>query len=191
MEARKTEADLLAMMKAGEARAQAGKLRRLRLLHRTTPRRMFSPILGTEYFKEARLCWYSGAFVACILMVQLAFEELLRDHYRVALGVGGILKKGVAVEAATFSALIDRAEVDGLVTGKEARRLHRLRKRRNPFVHSKDIGYPSWFDQAAKFVQRTAEPRVVREAEAAIRLLNATFPAVCDRLTPPFEMGAL
>lgn len=176
-----SDADLLRMMEGAEARAKAGKLRRLRLLCRTSPRRMFSPVLGTEYFEEARLCWYSGAFVACILMVQVAFEELLRDHYRVALGVGGILKKGVGVDAATFSAFIERAEADGRVTKREARRLHRLRKRRNPFVHSKDVGDPTWFDQAAKFVSGSGEPRIKREAEAAIRLLNATFPALRAR----------
>jgi hypothetical protein len=123
-------------------------------------------------------------------MVQLAFEELMRDHYRVALGVGGVLKNGVRVDAASFSALIEHAEADGLVTQREARRLHRLRIRRNPLVHSKDVRKPTWFDQAAKFASVSGEPRITGEAEEAIRLLNATFPAICERITPQFETGA-
>lgn len=189
MPTKASDSDLLRMMEVAEARAKAGKLRRLQLLSRITPSRMFSPILATMYFEEARLCWYSGAFVACILMVQLAFEELLRDHYRVALGVGGMLKRGMSVDAATFSALIERAQADGLVSEREARRLHRLRRRRNPFVHSKDAGDPTWLVQAAKFVSRTGGPRVAREADAALRLLNTTFPTICERVTPWFETG--
>ena len=64
-------------------------------------------------FMPARLCWYVGAFVAIIVMSQLALEEMLRAHYRRCKGVDGKLNEHLRVDEADFSGLINQAEADG------------------------------------------------------------------------------
>jgi hypothetical protein len=130
---------LIAQVAAADERARPGRVSRLAALGDAEGVDGYPcPALAHEYFEEARLCWYVGAFVAAILMVQLAFEEFLRSQYRVAKGVGGELRSGIKVDRAGFAELIVQARSDGFLSSSEANELHALRKRRNPYVHTKD-----------------------------------------------------
>ncbi|MCD6513196.1 MAG: hypothetical protein J7K61_06315 [Thermoplasmata archaeon] len=173
----------------GDERSYNGRFERLKSLLSIQDQRPFHvPALVDEYYEEARLCWYAGAFVATIVMVQLSFEELLRSHYRVAKGVGGKLNCGKKIDRASFSDLIDEAYNDGWISEEEAKLLHNLRKNiRNPYVHVKDIKVdsdgkpdlkrPNFFTQYLKI----KGPEAVRsdaenEAKKAIQLLVTLLP---------------
>ncbi len=100
------------------------------------------PSLCKEYYEEARLCWYDGVFVASILMTQLAFEELFRSYFRMSYGVNGELrfyKEKNKVDNASFYVLIEEACLCGWINNNERNELHKLRRIRNPYVHTKDI----------------------------------------------------
>jgi hypothetical protein len=178
--------DLMAWIDEQHVRARSGKLDRFRvLLH--TPDLIPSPPLAYEYFEEARLCWLNGAFVATIVMVQLAFEELLRDRYRVVKGFGGKLNLRTTVDRAGFKELVRQAKCDSLVEPKEAAALLQLRNVRNPYVHSKipRKAYVSTLDYVFahrhKFVPKRGRIKVEEEARKAIQLLLGLFSRLCYR----------
>ena len=151
------------------------------------------PALAYEYYEEARLCWYMGAFVATIIMVQISFEELLRSHYRVSKGVGGKLSNDKKVDDVGFNDLIDEAKNEGYISTQEAGSLHNLRKNiRNSFVHAKDVKIsgsgntnfktPNFFTQTLKIqAPEVLGSDVVDEAKEAIKLLVIAFPDISKR----------
>jgi len=144
------------------------------------------PGLAAEYYQEARLCWYCGSFVASILMTQLSFEEALRAQYRVARGVRGSLTGGKKVDDAGFSDLLQEAKTDGLLNAKEFRSLDELRRLRNPYVHSKDVGGSDKRPDFSELTLKIKAPFLVsigaeKEAERSIRTLVTLFPILCKR----------
>src|SRR3990172_9870270 len=165
----------------GDKHSFNGRLKRLNFLLSIKTYDQFSTSsLASEYFEEARLCWYTGAFVATILMIQIAFEELLRSFYRMANGVGGKLCDGTMVDGASFYQLVEQARRDRIVLNNEMKLLHNLRKVRNPYVHTKDIkiGEGNWRQQSNFLTQelKIISPELIgadveHEAKNAIRLL--------------------
>ncbi len=143
--------------------------------------------LALAYYEEARLCWVYGAFVACIVMCQMAFEEAMRAHYW---REGDRLLNRKKVNEATFFELTDTAERRGLLSSAEAEDLHRLRKEfRNPYVHPKLVSpsaslvRPDVFRQSLKiFAPDVAEVSVEDEAFAAVALLVRLLPDLSARL---------
>jgi len=129
-----------------------------------------------------------GAFVATILMVQLAFEEFLRSQYRTSRGVGGKVDSGIAVDKAGFADLIKQARSDDFLSDSEADELNDLREHRNPYVHVKDTDNVrnkgrTFLDQLTKiaapdFIGVSTED----EAKKAIQLLIRLFPTLCMRM---------
>ncbi len=110
------EDEIRKLIRDGDERSFNGRSERLGfLLSIETQDGFHPPALAIEYYEEARLCWYVGAFVATIVMVQLSFEELLKSHYRMAKGIGGKLDYGKKVGRATFCDLISEAKKDILV----------------------------------------------------------------------------
>ncbi|MCK4307695.1 hypothetical protein KAW50_05665 [candidate division WOR-3 bacterium] len=136
-----TKSEIQKFIREADNRSYSGRVERLKFLLSIENQSSFpASALASEYYEEARLCWYVGAFVATIAMVQLAFEELLRSHYRVAKGVGGKLNCGIKVDQASFSNLIDEATNDKWILEEEVKSLHNLRKNvRNPYIHVKDV----------------------------------------------------
>jgi hypothetical protein len=180
--------DLNAQVVEADKRARAGRIARLEWLQPETPLQSYPvPSLAHEYFEEARLCWYVGAFVATILLVQLAFEELLRSHYRVARGVGGKLDSRKSVNSVGFAELIQQGKGDGLLSPSEADGLSSLRRCRNPYIHTKDVGgkrkQPTFLDQTLKISGRELGGLGVEdEAREAMKLLTKLFPTLCMRM---------
>jgi hypothetical protein len=98
------------------------------------------PALANDYYQEARLCWYNGAFVASIIMSQLCLEETLRAYYRAANGVDGYLNGEKKVNKAGFKDLIEQASIDRLLNQDEVKACNKIRKEyRNPYVHVHDV----------------------------------------------------
>ena len=138
-----------------------------------------------HYYEEARLCWYCGAYVATILIVQLAFEEFLRSFYRAARGIGAKLDSGVAIDRAGFSDLTAQARRDNFLAASETADLVWLKDCRNPYVHTRDerVKGTNFFDQLAKIAAgNIVSVTVEDEAQRAIVLLISLFPLLCQRM---------
>ncbi|MCL0057655.1 hypothetical protein M1N05_01105 [Dehalococcoidales bacterium] len=183
--------ELEELMRGADERAHNGQLERLRfLLSRQDPNPAPVDTLAHEYFEEARLCWYVGAFVATIVMSQLALEEMLRAHYRRWKGVDGKLNEDLKVDEASFLDLISQAEADGWLSSEEAALLNKIRKDlRNPYVHPHDLNTsnvfakPNWLRQLIKITaSQLAENGAEDEARQSISALVELFPTISRRL---------
>jgi hypothetical protein len=182
------------LIEEGDIHSYKGRFERLKFLLSIESQKSF-PVsaLVHEYYEEARLCWYVGAFTATIVMVQISFEELFRSHYRVAKGVGGALNCSKPVDNATFHDLILEARNDRWISEEEAKSLDDFRKNiRNPYVHLKDIksdqcGRPdlkksNFLTQLLKIeASELMESDVEQEAKYAIQLLVTMLPEISSR----------
>ena len=183
--------ELERMIKDGNDRAHAGRLERLRLLLSIESQESY-PVnsLAWEYYQEARLCWYVGAFIATIVVSCIAIEELIRAKYRLIKGVGGRLDSGKKVDDVGLADLTQQATKDDLLTSKEARIIHKLRKEiRNPWVHPHDFDTqfvdsqkamrkPNWLTQDIKLKYSVL---VENEARRAIEVASNVFPRISRR----------
>jgi hypothetical protein len=188
------KSDYRQLVDGNDELSKGGRIERLKLLMSCENEDGFyCPHLCHEYYQEARLCWFCGAFVATIIMVQLSFEELIRSHYRVGCGTNGRLSTEKKVDDAGFYELINETESDGYITEQEAKSLNQLRKDlRNPYVHVKDtsldtsgkpdMSKPNFLIQSLKITApELIGFDVVKEAEAAIRLLVILLPRISNR----------
>lgn len=179
------------MVRESHEHSLSEKVSRLKFLFAHQKEDAFpGPMLACLYYDEARLCWVSGAFVATIIVVQLAFEELFRNHYRVVCGVEGSLKSGRKVDLVGFAELVSECEQDGLLSFEEVQVFTDLRKKlRNPYVHVKD-SKPSKTGNESSFITqmlKISAPELVgasveHEAQFAIKLLTKKFPDISKRL---------
>lgn len=174
------------MIKNNDSNIFKGRFTRLKfLLKNFTDEPFLVSGLASEYYEESRLCWYAGSFVATIIMVQLAFEELFRAHYR-NMGINPKLSSGKRLSQMNFSELIDEAKKDKYISNQEASNLHKLRKIRNPYVHSQDRQYkkngtkPSndFITQQFKIINSQLSPNVQDEAKFAVQMLK-NFKNIC------------
>lgn len=182
--------ELEQLIRGADERAHEGQVERLRfLLFRQDPNPAPIDALAYEYFEEARLCWYVGAFVATIVMSQLALEEMLRAHYRRWKGVDGKLNERLKVDEASFSDLISQAEADGWLSRDEAAQLNRIRRDlRNPYVHPHDLNTsnvfakPNWLRQLIKITaSQLGENGAEDEARQSIGALVELLPSISRR----------
>jgi len=77
------------------------------------------------YYDEAKKAYVNGCLVSCIVMCQMAIERGIKAWYLDE----SLDKKG-------FFDLIKMAESENLLKPYEVKKLHKLRKDRNPYVHS-------------------------------------------------------
>lgn len=149
------------------------------------------PEVVLAYYEEARLCWYQGAFVATIVMAQMAFEELLRNHYR-AVRVTGLKFFDKPLDNTGFAELVKQAVHDGYLTPEEGKEIDKIRKNyRNPYVHVKDdkivngkqdLESPSWLTVGMKALCRNPYGEDASdEAKETIRILVSILPEICKR----------
>ncbi|HET9057296.1 MAG TPA: hypothetical protein VFN30_10680 [Chitinophagaceae bacterium] len=187
----KSDNELLQMIAEANDRALSGRLNRLRFLlsNEDDDVKPFSA-LAFEYYEEARLCWYVGAFVATIVMSQLALEETLRSYFRAANGVKGKLSSGKLVDSAGFADLINESLSLNIISKHEYKQLDKLRcKIRNPYVHPKDISLPKNESKSDFFRQHTkiTAPELIGEsvedeASEAISILSNLLPEISSRI---------
>jgi len=188
-----TDNELKQMIHDADTRAYAGRFERLRFLLSQEDAEP-SPVsaLAREYYEEARLCWYIGAFVTTIVLTQLCFEELLRSHYRVSKGVSGYLNEHLKIDDAGFKALIDQARTENLLSTDEFNALNRVRRDfRNPYVHvhdfkvDNDFSKPNFMKQYIKITApELVDYGVEDEAREAISSLVGMFRKISRRFFP-------
>jgi hypothetical protein len=102
------------------------------LEHFGESRHMLLPEMAFYYINEAKLCYISGAFVACILVIQSALEDILRNFCF-------IVPRGYQAKKHNFEHLIDDALKRRIINKTEAVSMHKIRKLRNPYVHTKHV----------------------------------------------------
>lgn len=77
------------------------------------------------YYIEAKTSYVNGCFGACIVMCQMAIERGIKFWYM-----------DNSLDKKSFFDILKIAEKDKLLKKSEADKLHKLRKNRNPYVHS-------------------------------------------------------
>ncbi len=185
-----TDEQITNMVEEGDSNAFEGHCHRLKYLVSIEGEWVIkAPALALEYY-EAKLCWYNGAHVATIIMAQLAFEELIRSHYRQA-AINMKLKSGKLVDVAGFSELIDEALSDEYITEDEGKKLHEIRKVSNPYVHVKDIKMkgnkqdldsPSFFTQDLKIhAPELIGIGIIDEARGVLLIMINLFQSIGNR----------
>ena len=101
-------------------------------------RYMLLPQMASYYVEEARLCYLAGAFVSCVLIVQSALEDILRNFCFIVPG-------GHKATEFSFNDLIDASLARGAISKEEAESIQEVRKLRNPYVHPGDAMSPRGF----------------------------------------------
>jgi len=135
-----TDEALRKRVKEDMKREFEGRFERLKFLMETDYHGAIVSRVPLYWFvEEARSCWYHGNYIATIIMCQMALEEQLRSHFRVA-GVSRLVTgKRPSLDAASFADLIEEALHFRYIDKEEAELLHHLRKDlRNVYVHIKD-----------------------------------------------------
>ena len=188
-----TDSELRDMILEQDKRIFDGRLDRLRYLMSITPNNEVTPFpsLVLAYYEEARLCWYHGAYVAAIVMTQMAFEELIRSHYR-SIGVKKLPLTGKPPDDANFVQLIKQAEQDGYLRENEVREIDKIRKDyRNRYVHVKDakiingkqdLKSSNWITVGMKaHGHNPLGADASDEAKETMRILISVLPDICRR----------
>ncbi|MFY3741493.1 MAG: hypothetical protein HMLIMOIP_001949 [Candidatus Nitrosomirales archaeon] len=150
---------------------------------------MTAPALATAYYDEAKLCWYSGALVATIIMARLSLEELIRSHYR-NVGLSKKLKSGKNVDVVGFSELIDETLSDRYISEEEATKLREIRNYSEPYIHTKSIRFKeARRDKSSNFLTQSdkiyapdpLQMDVEDEAGSALQIMISLFQGICNR----------
>jgi len=184
-------------------------LERLRVLLPLKFKRFHASHLVYAHYEEARMCWYSGCYIATIYMCSQTFEELIRSTCRDIYEFDEKIKCGkklTNVDNARFNDLIIHATDKGWVTESEAKELHNLRKNlRNAFVHTKgldpnknqnQLSYSNYCVQENKIIFRLFKgkkwakgyPTVDDEAKEAIEMTIRLLPVIAERLFDAFSL---
>lgn len=101
-------------------------------------RNMALPQMAYFYVEEAKICYLNGAFVSCVLIVQSAVEDILRNFCF-------ITPQGYKANEFKFKDLIDASLARGAISKEEAESIHEVRELRNPYAHTKNTIHPSGF----------------------------------------------
>lgn len=102
------------------------------------PRYMALPQMAYFYIEEAKLCYLNGTFVACVLIVQAALEDILRNFCF-------IVPHGYKSKKSRFEDIINDVLEKGGISKEEAESIHEVRKLRNPYAHTKGMMHPRSF----------------------------------------------
>lgn len=126
-------------------------------------RHLLLPEMAYYYFEEVRTCYINGAYVACVLLVQAAIEDILRDFFRSA-GMNKFADKS------GFKQLIGTCVARKLINEEEAERIEHIRRIRNPYTHTKRIMHrTSLFKRMERLnFEKEASDLMREDAESAI-----------------------
>ena len=86
-------------------------------------------LIGYLAFEEACWCFINGHFIACVVLTQMVLEHLLAGLFRIS-GRDDIADAG-------FRRLLEEAQVERFISSVEFEKFDDLRKRRNPYSHSR------------------------------------------------------
>ena len=111
---------------------------------------------------ELKRSYIYGNFMATTLLAQAFVEQSLGGSYSIS-GQDAVVGKG-------FSALIDKASQDELISQKLAQALHDLRRMRNPYTHHIiGAGKRSYMGRIAQSGFSAPEDLVVEDAKFSVR----------------------
>lgn len=99
---------------------------------------MALPQMAYYYVEEAKICYLNGAFVSCVLIVQAAIEDILRNF-------SFIVPQGYKANEYNFKDLINASLSRGGISKEEAESIHEVRELRNPYVHTKTMMHQNGF----------------------------------------------
>lgn len=159
--------------------SRAGRVKRLRfLLNVYGPERRWQFVpggtLGLQAFKESRLCYLNGCYVASVCAAQVAIEQTLAGLFA--------MESGDAYERAGFAQLLSSAVDSGYITSEEYAAFDQIRQRRNTYIHFRrpmDPGTPN-----RRAVEAQLNPEAVYRADAELAL-----GALCGLFArPPFAV---
>ncbi len=156
------------------------RLYRLRYVDKIFPKGYeFGADIETVYiFDEPKMAFVNGEFISTILLSQAFIERRLQMHYN-SLGLDNIANRGL-------KSIIDHAKKNHTIHGFLIAKINLLRKRRNPFVHLKEIGHEYNLDQrmvkSIKDATGIKQPFeiLMDDARDAIALMYAIFTTKLD-----------
>ena len=113
------------------------RVKRTKFLESITREIQTTPVdsIAYEYLHESCFCWLSGTFVSTIIMMQAAMETQLRQSFNLFLMFKGQEDMQEKANKMNFFNLIELSKNTKMITAEESKKLHSLRKLRNPFVH--------------------------------------------------------
>lgn len=90
-------------------------------------------------FGEAKMAFVNGEYISTILLSQAFIERKLQKHFN-SKGLEKVASRGL-------KAMVDHAKKNKTVHAFLIEKIDTLRKKRNPFVHLKEIGHEFNLDQ--------------------------------------------
>jgi hypothetical protein len=151
------------------------RLERLKYLDKIFPKGYgFGADVETVYiFGEAKMAFINGEFISTILLSQAFIERKLQMYYN-SIGLDNIANRGL-------KAITDHAKKNNTIHDFLIVKIDTLRKKRNPFVHLKEIDHEYNLDQRmvksignAKGLKQPFEI-LIDDAKEAIALMYAIF----------------
>lgn len=129
----------------------------------------FGGPVALNLFEEARWSYVNGQFIGCLLLCQSFIEATLTGQ--IAIAPWDCDMSDSKLEAAGFAQLIDAAEQGRLISPREAREFHWLRKTRRQYVHVKPAFSKDNF--ARRMVREDRMPHDLhkRDARRAIKIV--------------------
>lgn len=124
--------------------------------------------------QEMEQCFVMKCYLATVILAQSYVEHILSGIY-IEIGKSNVAKKG-------FSRLIDAALEDNLIKASLAKKLHALRKTRNPYMHTKAGLQGSYWGRIVDqnlFPDELAE----KDAESAIKIVSEFHNTIADSLS--------
>lgn len=130
--------------------------------------------LGLQAFKESRLCYLNGCYVACVCVSQMALEQILAGIFA--------MEPGHKCDRAGFGELLLAAVEKDYISRDEFEAFDSVREKRNMYAHFSRPLEPGTPNRRA--VEADIHPKVVYKADAEMALT-----ALCRLLArPPFAV---
>ena len=151
------------------------RIERLKYINKIFPKRYgIAADMETVYvFSEAKMAFINGEFISTILLCQAFIERNLQMYYE-RIGLSGIGRRGL-------KAILDHAKKNKTIISYLIEKIDELRKKRNPFVHLKEIEHEYNLDRRMFKALEEGRPfkqpfEILQEdAKASISLMYAVF----------------
>jgi hypothetical protein len=166
---RLTDNQILACLEADEAASRLDRATRMRLLidlfGQDKGRLFFGGVVPVQAFEEMRLAYLHGLYVSCVVVSQIVIEHILA-------GVFDMFDRA-DLEGAGFQKLVEEACTNGYISQEESSDIDRLRRLRNPYVHSKPVAHPSSIFMRAAETRSHPVELFKQDAETALGVVAA------------------
>ena len=124
----------------------------------------FSGMVPVQAFEEMRLAYLNGLYVSCVVVSQIVIEHIIAGMFS--------LFGRDDLEGVGFQKLTTEAVAVGFISQEEFEDLERLRRRRNPYTHSKPVMHPNGLIRRAVEANTHPVELFKLDAEAALRAVS-------------------